>query len=159
MSGLAPALLDTLLDAMPVARLALEADAGRPEALPLVYARVATRLYSPIDGKPKQSSRLSRLAHLQRTPEVSLLLDHYADDWSALWWVKLDVTACVLDAQAPDFDAAVAALAAKYPQYGEIPMFKDAPTLIGFDTRRVRWWAARGEAGLRDWLEGRRVGR
>lgn len=159
MSDLDPALRDALLDAMPVARLALETDGGRPEALPLVYARAGTRLYSPIDGKPKKSSRLSRLVHLERSPEVSLLLDHYADDWSSLWWLKLDVTACVLHEQATGFEAAAAALAAKYPQYGEIPMFKDAPTLIAFDIHRVRWWAAAGEDGLRGWLKGRRVER
>jgi hypothetical protein len=41
-----------------------------------------------------------------------VLIDHYEDDWSRLWWVRLRGTAHVLD------DArAIELLAAKYPQY------------------------------------------
>ena len=47
---------------------------------------------------------------------VSMLVDHYEDDWTRLWWVRVDGTARLL----PDGAQAVRAtdlLAARYPQY------------------------------------------
>ncbi|MEQ8233380.1 MAG: TIGR03668 family PPOX class F420-dependent oxidoreductase [Gammaproteobacteria bacterium] len=152
MPALAEPLLQALLDAMPVARLALIAGGQRPEALPIVFARVGSTLYSPVDGKPKKAGRLARLAHLERQPAVGLTLDHYAADWRDLWWLKLDVQASVAVDDAPGWDAAVAALRVKYPQYRETPLFRGEPTLIVMPWTRVRWWAADGEAGLRRWL-------
>lgn len=152
MAALAAPLLEALLDTMPVARLALAGADDRPEALPIVFARVGATLYSPIDGKPKKHGRPARLAHLERRPEVGLTLDHYADDWQQLWWLKLDVRASIVVDDAPGWDAAVAALRSKYPQYRSTPLFSGTPTLVVMPWTRVRWWAAAGEAGLAGWL-------
>lgn len=152
MAALPDALLDEALDRTPVARLALTAADRRPEALPIVFARVGRTLFSPIDGKPKASARPARLAHLERQPEVSLVLDHYEDDWDALWWIRLDARASVAEGAHANWDAAVAALRAKYPQYGTTPLFRGEPVLVCLAIARVRWWAPRGEDGVRAWL-------
>lgn len=151
-SPLPPALLEAVLDRMPVARLALVDAAGTAEALPIVFARVGDSLFSPVDGKPKAHGRLARLAHIAARPRVGLTLDHYAHDWSRLWWIKLDGPAQVDHGAHPSWHAAEAALRAKYPQYALTPLFRDEPTLIVLRWERVRWWAADGGGGLAAWL-------
>lgn len=146
-------LLHALLDRMPVARLALIDGDGRAEAMPIVFARVGARLFSPIDGKPKKHGRLARLAHLERNPAVNLVLDHYAADWAELWWVKLDAEASIAtDGGDPEWQAAVGALRTKYPQYATTPLFTGVPTLIVLPWSRVRWWAAGGSDAVAEWL-------
>lgn len=153
MKGLGRDLLHALLDAMPVGRLALSAADGGPEALPIVFARVGDCLYSPIDGKPKRGGvRLGRLARLEQSPRVMLVLDHYADDWSALWWLRLRATSEIVGEKHPDWQAAEAALAVKYPQYRTTPMFVGEPTLIRLPWSAVAWWAAAGLDGIVRWL-------
>jgi len=82
-------LVERLLDAVPVARLAQIDHRGGVHALPFVFTRVGCALWSPVDGKPKNHARLSRLAWIEEHPEVCVLVDHYGPDWSGLWWIKL----------------------------------------------------------------------
>lgn len=138
---------------MPVARLALTAAGGRPEALPIVFARVGRTLFSPIDGKPKSTNRPARLAHLERRPAVTLVIDHYDEDWQRLWWIRLDAHAVIAEGAHADWDGAVQALHRKYPQYGATAMFVGDPVLVCLPITRVRWWAPGGEAGIRRWLD------
>ena len=135
-----------VFDREPVARLAVIDDAGVPEVMPIVFARVGTWLFSPIDGKPKKSGRLARLRHIERCPRVGLVIDHYADDWRALWWLRISAQATIAVGHHEHWDAAVAALQGKYPQYRTTPLFEGAPTLICFEPLSVRWWAAAGLA-------------
>lgn len=141
-------LLAEILDREPVARLALLADDGAPEVMPIVFARVDEALYSPIDGKPKSSARLARLRHIAREPRVGLVIDRYEDDWRQLWWLRLTANALAIDAAHASFDAAAAALRAKYPQYRDTPLFSGAPTMIRFEIQASRWWSATGLTGL-----------
>ncbi|MGD9604015.1 MAG: TIGR03668 family PPOX class F420-dependent oxidoreductase [Gammaproteobacteria bacterium] len=156
MAALPTALLEGVLDCMPVARLALLDLDDRPEALPIVFARADGALWSPIDGKPKgPAGQLGRLARLERAPRVMLVLDHYADDWRDLWWVRLRATAEILHDKHPGWLPAVDALRLKYPQYDAVPMFKDEPTLLRFTWSGVSWWAADGVDGVERWLDAR----
>jgi PPOX class probable F420-dependent enzyme len=144
--------LDAVLDSMPVARLALRDFDDAPEALPIVFSRVDASLWSPIDGKPKgPAGQLGRLARLERAPEAMLLLDHYADDWRDLWWIRLKVTTEIILGKHPDWLPAVETLAAKYPQYQTTAMFKEEPTMLRFTWRAVNWWAA-DVRGIERWL-------
>ena len=153
MKALPAAVLEGVLDDMPVARLALHDLKDRPEALPIVFARVADALWSPIDGKPKGLGRdLGRIGRLERAPDVMLLFDHYAQDWRDLWWIRLKARAEVLNDKHPDFIAAINALDDKYPQYQFTPMFKDEPTILRFSWFAVGWWASDGLAGIERWL-------
>ena len=86
--------------------------------MPIVFAVDGEVIYTAVDGKPKSSVRLRRLANIEADPRVSILADHYADDWSQLWWVRADGIATVL-ADGPECERGLELLRAKYPQYAE----------------------------------------
>lgn len=138
--------MERLLDVWPVARLATLAPSGAPTLVPVVFARSAGRLWTPVDGKPKRARELARIANVRRDPRVALLLDQYEADWSALWWLRIEGDAEVVEgAEGPGVATASAALRRKYPQYAETPLFRagGAPaTLLAIAPRRVRSWAA-----------------
>lgn len=100
-----------------VARLATTTPEGRPHLVPVVFAVVGDRVWTAVDAKPKSTRSLRRLANVESNPRVSLLVDRYEDDWSALWWVRVDGHATVVPVEAQEGDLALSALAAKYPQY------------------------------------------
>jgi len=130
--------IERLLDAWAVARLATVAPDGRPHLVPIVFARHAGALWSPVDGKPKQGGELARLANVAAEPRVAVLLDHYDADWRRLWWIRVDGRAVLAGG-----DAAVeAALRAKYPPYRETPLYAGAPALLRIEPERVTSWAA-----------------
>ncbi|GGK72133.1 TIGR03668 family PPOX class F420-dependent oxidoreductase [Mangrovihabitans endophyticus] len=100
-----------------VARLATVRQDGTPHLVPIVFAVDGDTIWSAVDHKPKRHRRLRRLDNIAHQPRVSVLADHYDDDWDTLWWVRADGVAEVLDS-AP---AAGAALAARYSQYRDRP--------------------------------------
>ena len=75
---------------------------------------------SIVDQKPKSTTRLRRLTNIRAHPEVTVLVDHYEDDWERLWWVRVRGQASVI-ADGAEFDEALAALTDRYPQYVEAP--------------------------------------
>jgi PPOX class probable F420-dependent enzyme len=104
-----------------VARLATVGADGRPHLVPICFALDGQTLYSAVDGKPKRTTELARLAHIERDPRVTLLADHYEDaDWGALWWVRAEGEARVLRS-GPEHERALALalLVERYPQYRE----------------------------------------
>jgi PPOX class probable F420-dependent enzyme len=104
--------------AAPVARLATVRADGRPHLVPVCFAVEGDRIVSVVDGKPKRSAALRRLDNVRAQPAVSLLVDHYADDWASLWWVRVDGHATVAESGRVH-DEAIDRLAAKYAQYRE----------------------------------------
>jgi PPOX class probable F420-dependent enzyme len=152
LTSLTPDLLAQLLDREPVARLALLDDAGEPEVMPIVFARVGTQIFSPVDGKPKSHARLARLRHIEAHPRVALVIDRYAADWLQLWWVRIAADAHLARSQHPAWAAAVSALESKYPQYQTTPLFVGEPTMICFEPLLVRAWAAAGPHAIADSL-------
>jgi PPOX class probable F420-dependent enzyme len=102
--------------AAPVARLATADGSGRPHLVPVTFALVGDRLVTGIDQKPKSTTNLRRLRNIAENPSVSVLCDHYEDDWTRLWWVRADGSAEII---APGNEIAV--LAAKYEQYRTDP--------------------------------------
>jgi PPOX class probable F420-dependent enzyme len=110
-----------------VARLATVRPDGRPHLVPCCFALDGETLYSAVDAKPKTTLALQRLENLAAHPAVSLVADHYEEDWSALWWVRVDGVARVLrpgaggDPGDEGSRTALDLLAAKYPQYRDRP--------------------------------------
>jgi PPOX class probable F420-dependent enzyme len=99
-----------------VARLATVDREGRPHVVPICFVVDGTTLYTAVDEKPKRTRRLRRLDNIAANPRVEVLIDHYEEDWSKLWWVRLRGRARIVeDPRAVDL------LAAKYPQYRERP--------------------------------------
>lgn len=125
-----------------VARLATVGPDGQPHLVPVTFATIGDLVVTAVDHKPKRSRALRRLANIRVRPRVSLLVDHYSDDWDTLWWVRADGTARVV-APADGADgtraAALDALAAKYPQYRATP---PAGPMILVAVERWRGWAA-----------------
>jgi PPOX class probable F420-dependent enzyme len=123
--------------AAPVARLATLRPDGTPRLVPITFALVDGLICSGVDDvKAKRTLGLARLADVARDPRVALVVDHYADDWSRLWWVRVDGTAAVL-ADGRERAAAVAALRAKYPQYKGAELA--GPVLAVTPTRWAGW--------------------
>jgi PPOX class probable F420-dependent enzyme len=105
----------------PVARLGTVAADGTPHLVPVVFALRDEVVYTGVDAKPKTTQRLRRLANIEHQPLVSLLVDHYADDWTHLWWVRIDGLAAIHhdgDALHAGYDL----LRAKYAQYQSVPL-------------------------------------
>jgi PPOX class probable F420-dependent enzyme len=100
-----------------VARLATADDHGRPHLVPIVFAMDDVAIYSAVDAKPKSTTALRRLANVAMNPQVSVLVDHYEDDWTQLWWARADGTGRVL----VDGAAALELLARRYPHYRATP--------------------------------------
>ena len=88
----------------------------RPHVVPVCYALTGDIAYTAVDHKPKRSTRLRRVANVEATGWACLLVDEYHEDWTRLWWVRIDGPARVVD-NAGEAARAVDALAAKYPQY------------------------------------------
>src|SRR5918996_552870 len=121
-----------------VARLATTEAGAAPHLVPICYALEGDVLYSAVDEKPKRSKRLKRLANIRAHPGATVLVDHYEEDWTRLWWVRLRGEARVLE-EGPERDRALGLLAGKYDQYRAEP-----PTgpVIALDVAEWRGWSA-----------------
>ncbi len=127
-----------LLAQAPVARLATVAPDGRPHLVPVVFAVEHEVVYTAVDAKPKTTQRLRRLANIDANPRVSLLVDHYAEDWTQLWWVRVDGIATIHrhgDAMRAGHDL----LRVKYHQYQWVSL--NGP-VIAVAIRRWSSWQA-----------------
>ncbi|OBI01657.1 TIGR03668 family PPOX class F420-dependent oxidoreductase [Mycobacterium scrofulaceum] len=122
------------------ARLATITPEGLPHLVPVVFAVAdsADVVYTAVDAKPKTTRRLRRLANIEHNPNVSLLADHYAEDWTQLWWVRVDGTATI-HADGLAMDSAYRLLRAKYPQYQSVSL--NGP-VIAIAVRRWSSWHA-----------------
>ena len=101
-----------------VARLATLDPDGRPHLVPIVFVLDGETVYTAVDAKPKRSRTLRRIENARARPDVTVLVDHYEDDWSRLWWVRLRGRARVLDG-GDEARHALVLLAKKYPQHRE----------------------------------------
>ncbi len=122
-----------------VARLATVRPDGSPHLVPVVFALDSSTVVFAVDDKPKGTRELQRLANIRADPRVSVLVDHYDEDWTALWWVRAEGRARVVDA-GPALDRAVALLAEKYSQYAAGP--PPGPAVL-IDVETWRWWSYR----------------
>jgi PPOX class probable F420-dependent enzyme len=105
------------VDAERVARLATVGADGRPHVVPICFALDGDTLYTAVDEKPKSTRALRRLANIEANPRVEVVIDHWDEDWSRLWWVRLSGRADIVEQDARALDL----LQAKYPQYREAP--------------------------------------
>ena len=100
--------------------------------MPVCFVADGATVYTAVDEKPKRTRKLKRLRNVEQNPHVELLVDHYDEDWSKLWWVRVRGTARVTgSARALDL------LAAKYAQYRERP---PAGPVIEIRVEQVSEW-------------------
>lgn len=101
-------------------------------------------LYTPLDDKPKRSddpASLARVRDLLSDPRVSVVVDRWDEDWTRLAWLRCDGRAVLLDPTTADTDLhgrVVAALRAKYPQYGTHRL--ETRPIIRIDIERMTSW-------------------
>lgn len=136
-----------------VARLATVGADGTPHLVPVCYDAVfadgaLTALHIALDEKPKQvgPGELKRVRNLLANPAVSLLVDRYEDeDWNRLAFLRVDGAAELLAPGEAGHGTAIAALRAKYAQYGAMAL-EERP-VIRIVPRAVRSWGTLGESG------------
>jgi len=121
-----------------VARLATIDPDGRPHLVPIVFALDGDTLYSAVDRKPKRSSTLRRIENARARPDVTILVDHYEEDWSKLWWVRLKGLARELESGA-EANEALRLLTAKYGQYRDDP---PSGPVLRIEVQRWSGWTA-----------------
>ena len=122
-----------------VGRLATADGAGQPLVVPICYAWDGEALVSAIDAKPKRAGELARVRNIRENSKVSVVIDHYEEDWRRLRWVIIQGIAEVLTA-GRDFAKAVDLLVAKYPQYVGMGLSRDAGMMIKVRPGKVLQW-------------------
>jgi PPOX class probable F420-dependent enzyme len=121
-----------------VGRLATVDAAGNPHVVPVCFVLEGEIIYWAVDHKPKASRRLGRLANLEANPVAQLVVDHYAEAWAELWWVRVSTEAQVLP-PGVESERALDLLAAKYEQYREN---RPAGPVVRLKVSRWSGWAA-----------------
>jgi PPOX class probable F420-dependent enzyme len=119
-------------------RLATVRPDGRPHVVVCCFAVESDEVWTAIDAKPKSGAPLQRLENIRANPQVSLLVDHYEEDWNRLWWVRVDGAAAVLEIGEEE-ERAIAALTARYPQYARVP---PPGPVIAIAIERITGWSA-----------------
>ena len=126
-------------------------DEGRPRPTPFCYAASETDgrliIHTPIDEKPKGTTapdELPRVLDIRARPAVTVLVDHWDEDWKRLAWILLRGTARELSpgdpATADERARAIIALRARYPQYRDHRL--ESRSMIRIEVDSVRGWEA-----------------
>jgi len=124
------------LHAARVGRLGTVDDDGAVRLVPVCFGIDGDWMVSAVDHKPKRTGQLRRLDDMRASGRATVLVDHYDEDWTQLWWVRVRGRAEVHE-DGPERDGAVAVLAAKYTQYRDQPL-AGAVWRIAMD--ELRWW-------------------
>jgi PPOX class probable F420-dependent enzyme len=124
-----------ILDAR-VGHLATVRTGNLPHVVPCCFVLSHETAYSAVDAKPKSTLALRRLENVMANPSASLLVDRYDEDWSLLWWVRVDGVARVIK-NGPEHARALAGLTAKYEQYAHDP---PPGPVIALDITAWRGW-------------------
>jgi PPOX class probable F420-dependent enzyme len=121
-----------------VAQLATAGAGGVPHLVPIVFAVNNDVIYTAVDAKRKSTQRLRRMVNIEVNPAVSLIVDHYDDDWSQLWWVRADGTA-EIHYSGEEMATGYFELRRKYAQYQRIAL--DGPVIAVTVARWSGWQA------------------
>jgi PPOX class probable F420-dependent enzyme len=120
-----------------VAHLATVGPGGRPHIVPITFALDGDAIYFAVDAKPKRTTDLQRLRNIAANPAVAVLIDHYDEDWTRLWWVRVDGHARVLGAGRSD--RAVDLLMDRYAQYRQA---RPSGPVVEISVDRMSGWSA-----------------
>lgn len=122
-----------------VAHLATADRIGQPHVIPICFVFDGKYFYSPIDEKPKRTApaKLKRLGNIRKNPQVSLVIDHYDEDWRRLGYVLVFGTARIL-VSGLKHRHALRLLRRKYPQYRAM-MLDQRPMILITPRKLVSW--------------------
>ncbi len=104
--------------------------------MPVTFAVVAGAIVTMVDSKPKTTTRLRRLVNIEADPRVTILVDHYREEWSDLWWIRFDCIASIRG-EGTEWESAQRALVGRYDQYREDP--PEGPAIIS-RPESFAWW-------------------
>lgn len=128
-----------------VAHLATADAAGAPHVIPICYALVGDAFYFVVDEKPKRTrTGLKRLRNIAANPQVALVIDAYDEDWTRLAYLLVRGQAALVG-ETTEYDAALAVLRERYPQYRAMRLsFETHPLVRIIPERRHLWRATPG---------------
>ena len=130
------------LDRHRLAHLATASAAGVPHVVPICYAVVGDALYFVVDEKPKRTrTGLKRLRNILENPRVAVVIDDYNEDWSRLAYLLVHGEAQRVT-EAGEFERALQALRARYPQYQSMPLAFASHPMIRIVLQRWHLWRA-----------------
>ncbi len=109
--------------------------------VPICYAFDGEALFSAVDAKPKTEApeRLKRIRNIRENTKVSVVIDHYEEDWTRLRHVLIQGDAEVLTGGV-EFSRGADLLLAKYPQYRAMGLNREAGVMIKVTPSRVKEW-------------------
>ena len=119
-----------------VGHLATLTPEGRPHIVPCCFVLDDQTVYSAVDAKPKSTLALRRLENVRAHPPCSLLVDQYSEEWTDLWWVRVDGSGRVIE-RGDERERALALLEAKYRQYRET---SPPGPVVALDIAQWRTW-------------------
>jgi PPOX class probable F420-dependent enzyme len=122
-----------------IAHLATADRSGQPHAVPICFVFDDKYFYSPIDEKPKRTApaKLKRLRNIAENPQVSLVIDHYDENWGKLAYVLITGAARVMQ-RGQKHRRAVTLLRRKYSQYRTMAI--DRRPIIVIKPQRIIVW-------------------
>ena len=112
---------------------------GQPHVVPVCYVFDGQAVYSVLDAKPKSTPlrQLRRVRNILANPQVSLIVDHYEEDWSRLRYVMVLGEAGLLQ-EGEEWARAIVMLREKYPQYQEMDL-DESPVIKITPARFIPW--------------------
>ena len=122
---------------------------GRPRAVPVCFIVEAddggqVEVLIPLDDKPKSiddKHGLARVRDIERQPEVSLLVEHWDEDWSRLGWLRLNGYATLLEPdEVSHLGDVFGPLRDKYPQYATHDL--ESSPMIAIHVERATSWGS-----------------
>ena len=124
--------------------LATSDNKGRPHVIPYCYDYDGEFIYSVLDAKPKTTAlrQLRRVRNILVNPYVSVVIDHYEEDWLRLHYVLISGVATLLDS-GDEWSEAIAMLREKYPQYRQMDL--NASPVIKITPVRFSPWSTHPE--------------
>lgn len=124
-----------------VGRLATVSGAGKPHVIPICFALVKNRIYSPIDSKPKgvPPKGLRRIRNILENPSVCIVIDVWSEDWSFLGYLLMTGRAEVIES-GEEYEESLAALEDKYTQYREMGLAALGMPVIKITLEKKRAW-------------------
>jgi PPOX class probable F420-dependent enzyme len=108
----------------------------RPHIVPCCLVLAGDTVYSAVDAKPKTTHALRRLQNVKANSVATILVDHYDEDWTTLWWVRVDGRGRVIDS-GDERAHAIGLLAAKYEQYRAVT---PPGPVVALDIEHWRMW-------------------
>tara|TARA_B100002049_G_C16048008_1_gene362130 strand:+ start:156 stop:590 length:435 start_codon:yes stop_codon:yes gene_type:complete len=114
---------------------------GRPQVVPVCFVFDGQAIYSVLDAKPKTTPlrQLRRVKNILANPQVSLVVDHYEENWDKLQYILVSGDAELLESD-EKWAVAIAMLREKYPQYQAMDL--DQSPVIKITPVRYSPWSS-----------------